>query len=127
MSKEDHFRKLEHMYLSAPTNTYYNPEIEISQGQARVSIPVNPKHFHAANAVHGAVYFKALDDAAFFAVQSLVEDVFVLTVSFNLSITRPVSEGVMQSTGKVVHASTRLFLAEFQSFRYFSLTSNTAA
>jgi acyl-coenzyme A thioesterase PaaI-like protein len=36
-------------------------------------------HHHSIHAVHGSVYFKALDDAAFFAVNSLVEDVFVLT------------------------------------------------
>jgi uncharacterized protein (TIGR00369 family) len=112
MPTDEHFRKLERMYLSAPTNDYYNPTIEISKGRARVSIPVEAKHFHAAHAVHGSVYFKALDDAAFFAVQSLVEDVFVLTVSFTLYLTRPITEGVMHSTGKVVHASKRLFLAE---------------
>ena len=112
MPTEEHFRKLERMYLTAPTNAYYNPSIEISEELANVSIPVDPKHFHAADAVHGSVYFKALDDAAFFAVQSLVEDVFVLTVSFTLYLTRPITEGIMHSTGKVVNTSKRLYLAE---------------
>jgi hypothetical protein len=35
---------------------------------------VRPDFFHAAHAVHGSVYFKALDDAAFFAVASLVQE-----------------------------------------------------
>lgn len=112
MSTPEHFRKLERMYLSAPVNEYYAPEIHISKGQAQVSIPVRRDFFHAANAVHGAVYFKLLDDSSFFAANSLVEDVFVLTVSYNVYFTRPVSEGVMKATGKVVQASRRLIIAE---------------
>jgi len=109
---EEHFRKLERMYLSALVNQYYAPQIHISQGQAQVSISVRSDFFHAANAVHGAVYFKLLDDSAFFAANSLVEDVFVLTVSYNVYFTRPISEGVMKATGKVVQASRRLIIAE---------------
>ena len=112
MGTEEHFRKLERMYLSAPVNQFYAPEIYITEGQAQVSIPVRPDFFHAANAVHGAVYFKLLDDTAFFAANSLVEDVFVLTVSYNVYFTRPISEGMMKATGKVVQASRRLIIAE---------------
>jgi uncharacterized protein (TIGR00369 family) len=112
MGNEEHYRKLERMYLSAPVNEYYRPEIHISEGQAQVTIPVRPDFFHAANAVHGAVYFKLLDDSSFFAANSLVEDVFVLTVSYNVYFTRPVSEGVMKATAKVVQASRRLIIAE---------------
>ena len=112
MSNEEHYRKLERMYLSAPINEYYAPEIHISEGQAQVMIPVRRDFFHAADAVHGAVYFKLLDDSSFFAANSLVEDVFVLTVSYNVYFTRPVSGGVMKATGKVVQSSRRLIIAE---------------
>jgi uncharacterized protein (TIGR00369 family) len=112
MADEDHFRKLERMYLSAPVNEYYAPEIQISEGWARVTMPVRPNFFHAANAVHGAVYFKLLDDSSFFAANSLVEDVIVLTASYNVYFIRPVSEGVMTATGKVVQASRRLIIVE---------------
>jgi uncharacterized protein (TIGR00369 family) len=112
MSNEEHYRKLERMYLSAPVNEYYAPEIRISEGQAQVSIPVRRDFFHAADAVHGAVYFKLLDDSSFFAANSLVDDVFVLTVSYNVYFTRPVSEGMMKATAKVVQASRRLIIAE---------------
>jgi uncharacterized protein (TIGR00369 family) len=77
---------------------------------------VRPDFFHAAGAIHGAVYFKAMDDAAFFAVQSIVDDVFVLTVSFNVYLTRPVSEGTLRCGGRVVHRSRQLFLAEAELF-----------
>jgi uncharacterized protein (TIGR00369 family) len=100
------------MYASAPVNEYYTPKMRVSEGRAEVIMSVRPDFFHAAGAVHGLVYFKALDDAAFFAVNSLVEDVFMLTVSFNIYLTRPIAEGEMKATGRVVHRSRHLFVAE---------------
>ncbi len=108
----EHYRKLENMYLAAPFNDFFEPEITIGDGEAEIIYQVKPEYFHAAFAVHGAVYFKAMDDAAFFAVNSRVEDVFVLTVSFTTYLTRPISEGYMKAKGKIVHQSRRLFLAE---------------
>ena len=112
MTPADHYRKLERMYLSAPVNEFYAPTIHIGRGEATVSIAVRPEFFHAANAVHGVVYFKLLDDSSFFAANSLVEDVFVLTVSYTVYFTRPVSNGVMTAKAKVVQASKRLLIAE---------------
>ena len=112
MPTAEHYHKLERMYVSAPINAYYAPTICIGEGRAEVTIAVRPEFFHAAGAVHGAVYFKLLDDAAFFAVNSLVDDLFVVTVSFNLYLTRPVSKGQMRASGRVVHRSQRLFIAE---------------
>ena len=100
------------MYAFAPTNSYYKPTMRVDEGYAEVIIPVRQDFFHAADAVHGAVYFKALDDAAFFAVNSLVNDVFVLTVAFNIYLTRPVSQGEMKAIGQVIHRSQRLFIAQ---------------
>jgi acyl-coenzyme A thioesterase PaaI-like protein len=37
----------------------------VDEGYAEVVIPVRQDLLHAAGAAHGAVYFKALDDAAF--------------------------------------------------------------
>ena len=112
MPNEEHFRKLERMYSTARINAFFAPTLHITEGQAEITVPVRPDFFHAAHAVHGAVYFKMLDEAAFFAVNSLVEDVFVLTVTFNLYLTRPVTAGLLTAKGRVVHASKRLYVAE---------------
>ncbi|WP_332899822.1 PaaI family thioesterase [Haladaptatus sp. CMSO5] len=112
MPNTAHFRKLERMYAAAPCNEYYEPEIDIEEGKATLTMPVKEEQFHAANAVHGSSYFKALDDAAFFAVNSLVEDVFVLTSQFNLYLTRPITEGWMEAVGEVVHESGSQFIAD---------------
>ena len=113
---EEHFRKLERMYATAPINRYFEPKLTVSNGAAELVIPIRPDFFHAAHAVHGSVYFKALDDAAFFAVNSLVPEVFVLTVSYNIYLTRPVTEGILRAVGKVVHQSRNLFLADAELF-----------
>lgn len=79
-------------------------------------MPIRPDFFHAAHAVHGSVYFEALDDASFFAVHSLVTDVFVLTASYNIYLTRPVAEGTLRSAGRVVHRSKNVLIAEAELF-----------
>ncbi len=112
MSKDNHFTRLENMYLAAPVNQIYQPKIIVSDSKAEIEIALSEKYFHAAGAVHGSVYFKLLDDAAFFAANSLERDVFVLTTSFTLYITRPVSTGIMKAIGKVVNRNKSQFIAE---------------
>ena len=116
MSSEEHYRKLERMYGTAPVNKYFRPVMHIAQGTAEVTIAARQDFYHAAGAVHGVVYFKLLDDAAFFAANSLVEDVFVLTVSLNSYLTRPIVEGEMKAVGRVVHESGRLIIADAEVF-----------
>jgi uncharacterized protein (TIGR00369 family) len=109
---KQHFRKLERMYAAAPCNRYYRPKIAVSEGAAEIRIPVRKKFFHAAGAVHGSVYFKILDDAAFFACNSMVRDFLVLTASFSVTLVRPVTAGTMRGEGKVLNATRNLMMAE---------------
>ncbi|MEN8235389.1 MAG: PaaI family thioesterase [Actinomycetota bacterium] len=110
--RADHYRKLERMYLSAPLNDFYQPTIEISEAQAIISSAVREDFFHAAGAVHGSVYFKLLDDSSWFAVASLIPDVFVLTTTFTTYLTRPVSSGTITAVGRVVNEGRTQYLAE---------------
>lgn len=107
-----HFRALESMYQAAPINEFYQPTMTVSEGEATIEIDVKKELFHSAHAVHGSSYFKMLDDAAFFAANSLEPDVFVLTTSFTTYITRPISEGKMIAKGKVVNRNKSQFIAE---------------
>lgn len=113
----EHFLKLKHMYETANSQAQFAPStVTISEGKATVELPIVDKYLHAAHAVHGSLYFKVMDDATFFAAQSLVEDVFILTTSFNLHFTRPVKSGTMKAVGKVVYSSRRLLIAEAAVF-----------
>ncbi len=112
MSLEEHRAALERMYLAGPINRIYEPSICVGDATATIEMDVDERFFHSAGAMHGSVYFKMLDDAAFFAVNSIVPDVFVLTTSFVTYLTRPVSSGRIRSVGKVVSRSRTQFVAE---------------
>jgi uncharacterized protein (TIGR00369 family) len=100
------------MMHSAPLVKLVGARARIGNGTAEITIPVRRELFHAANALHGSIYFLALDNAAFFAVNSLIEDVFVLTTSFTISLSRPVSSGEIRAVGKVINKDTNQFFAE---------------
>ena len=101
------------MYDRAPINKWFRPSLRIpAEGRSEIAMAVREDFHHAAHAIHGAVYFKALDDATFFAVQSVVTDFFVVTSSFQLYFLRPVSEGHLLARGQVVSRSKRLYVAE---------------
>jgi uncharacterized protein (TIGR00369 family) len=108
-----HFETLVAMYDRAPINKWFQPVLRISEeGRAEIEMTVREDFYHAARAIHGAVYFKALDDATFFAAQSLVTDCFLVTSSFQLYFLRPVSEGRLLASGQVVSRSKRLYVVE---------------
>ena len=110
----DHYHRLERLYASAPVTQWFGTSIQIEDGRAEVRVSARPEFHHAANAVHGSVYFRLLDDASFFAVSSRVTDVFVLTVSFTVHLLRPVADGELRAVGHVIHGGGRLFVAESQ-------------
>jgi len=109
---EDHYRKLERMYHKAPTNEYYQPLLEVGEGIPRLSLAVRKDFFYAAGAVHGSVYFKALDDAAFFAASSVADNVMLLTTSFTVYLIRPVTDGQLVCRGRLVSRTRTLLIAE---------------
>ena len=102
------------MYLNANINTmmFSTTTAKISEAKAEIGLTISKKHFHALGAIHGSVYFKLLDDSAYFAVSSLIKDYFILTTSFNLNIIKPASKGILTGIGKVKFQSKNIFTAE---------------
>ncbi|MFN3591766.1 MAG: PaaI family thioesterase, partial [Thermaurantiacus sp.] len=108
-----HHRALERLYATAPVNRLFPSRLHIpGTGLAEIRFAVTAAHFHAAGASHGTIYFKMLDDAAFYAAATLVRDVFVLTTQFNLFLTRPLGEGPLLAHGRWVSGERRMLLAE---------------
>ena len=100
------------MYLAATTNEYFNPDVRIWKEGAEISIQVDPKFFHSGGALHGSVYFKLLDDSAFFAANSVEIDCFVLTADFRIDLLRPCVGGRITATGSIIRAGRQDILAE---------------
>ena len=108
-----HFRALERLYASAPINRTFRSTLGIeAEGRARIDFTITPETHHAAGAAHGAVYFKMLDDAAFYAANTLITDRFLLTTSFNLHFTRPVRAGRVVAQGRWISGRRRVLVAE---------------
>jgi uncharacterized protein (TIGR00369 family) len=108
-----HFRALEQLYASAPINLLFRSSLTLAEaGQSRIDFAVEPAAFHAAGAAHGTVYFKMLDDAAFYAANSLVSDRFLLTTAFNLHFTKPLREGPAFAEGRWISGKRRVFVAD---------------
>jgi len=100
------------MHKAANINKFYNPKLRLSEGTAEIEVDVVEKFFHAGGAVHGSVYFKMLDDAAWYAANSLERDFFLVTTSFTTYITRPVSNGVVRAVGTVLNRNKSQFISE---------------
>ncbi|WP_109807939.1 PaaI family thioesterase [Sphingosinithalassobacter portus] len=108
-----HFRALESLYDAAPINQLFDSVLEIPEsGIARIRFTIDSRFFHAAGAAHGTSYFKMLDDAAFYAANSLVTDRFLLTTAFNILLTKPLPEGPVIAEGRWVSGQRRVFVAE---------------
>ena len=108
-----HHRSLERLYASAPINRLFASTLSIpEEGKARITFDVDEKTFHAAGAAHGTLYFKMLDDAAFYAANTYATDRFLLTTSFNLHFTKPIREGRIMAEGRWISGKRRVFVAE---------------
>lgn len=108
-----HFRALESLYRSAAINHLFESSLEIAEaGVARIRFEVSPASFHAAGAAHGTLYFKMMDDAAFYACNSLVSDRFLLTTAFNMVFTQPLRAGPVIAEGRWISGRRRVFVGE---------------
>lgn len=109
---ENHHRGLERIYLAAPINQFFQPSLSIESGRATIHMTVRPDFHHTAGAMHGSVYFKALDDAAYFAANSMEETFFLLTADYRVDFLRPIVTGVITATGRVTNPGRKDILAE---------------
>ena len=108
-----HLRALESLYDSAPVNRLFESRLSLAEaGRSQIDFTVAPTAYHAAGAAHGTLYFKMLDDAAFYAANALVSDRFLLTTAFNLHFTKPMKEGPARAEGRWISGRRRVFVAE---------------
>ena len=109
---EAHAERLERLYLASPYNEYHEPGIRISEGEADILITIREELAHDEAPVPGPICFKAMNDAAVFAVNSLVDDARVFTVNFSISLTRMAATGDLMARGRFVGMSGDHYLAQ---------------
>ena len=108
-----HHRRLEKMLQLAPINQniFEGSKIMVSDGKAVLELDIHEKYFHAADAMHGAVYFKLLDDSAYFAAASMEETYFILTKSYEVKLKRPVQADHLTAEGWVEEMNDQEIIA----------------
>lgn len=109
--RQEHYERLERIYLAAPYNEFHEPGIRVSAGEADVVIPIQDKLSHPAG-IPGTLILKAMNDSAAFAVNSLVERHYVLTASFEVSLTGTIPRQEIIARGRFVGMSGNKYLAE---------------
>lgn len=99
----EHYQKLEKMFYGAPIQGFLSGvSVKVSEGKAEYTLNIKEAYFHGADAMHGAIYFKMLDDAAYFAAASLETEYFMLTKSYTIHFRRPVLVDTLTAIGEVV-------------------------
>jgi uncharacterized protein (TIGR00369 family) len=113
MSDGSHYRKLETLFQSATLNQgiFKGSELEVEFEKATLRLAIGKQYFHAADAMHGAIYFKLLDDSAYFASASIEKTYFLLTKSYTIHFRRPVMEDDLTAIGKVMEVNEKEILA----------------
>lgn len=107
-----HHAKLVNLFQTAAIQQIFAGSVlELSNGKSKITYPISPTLFHGGNALHGAAYFKLLDDAAYFAAATQEPENFLVTVRFNLTLIRPLEEGVIWAEGICNAAPARKYLA----------------
>lgn len=108
----EHFERLKTMYSLAPIHNFYEGiELIVSENKAEIILPIDQRYFHGGMSTHGSVYFKVLDDAAYFACQSVITDFFIVTTNFSINLLRPITGGTIRALGEMDFVSANLFTA----------------
>ncbi len=108
-----HFEGLIRIFHSAPIQELLEGAvISLEEGKATYQLQIKEEYFHAADALHGAIYFKLLDDSAYFAAATLEQEYFLLTKSYQINFKRPVQEDVLTAKGEVLSVSEKEIISK---------------
>jgi uncharacterized protein (TIGR00369 family) len=109
---DEHHHKLQRMYAGAPISQLYGATVRIGDAYADVRFALAPTFDHRAHGTQGSVYYRALDDAAFFAASACEVRRLLTTVSFQINFLQPVAQGQLFANGIVVHQNGELLFAQ---------------
>jgi len=91
------------MFHAAPIQEMLSgATMKVEAKKATYKLSIKKDYFHAAEALHGAIYFKLLDDAAYFAAASQEDTYFLLTRSYSIHFKRPVEIDQLTAIGEVI-------------------------
>lgn len=110
-----HLRRLERVYHAAPTNGLTPARLALQSAAARLEMDIRDAYRQAVGELHGMLYFKVLDEASFYAANTLVDDVFLTTAAMHVQFLRPVDGAHLVATAQVVHAARSSFIVDAEA------------
>lgn len=118
MRSHDHFQALIALFNAAPINQkiYESSKLKISEGRAEYFLNIESQYFHGGEALHGSVYFKMLDDTAYFAAASQETEFFLVTKNYEIDFLRPVKVERLKATAEVQNEQGREITVEARLF-----------
>lgn len=113
-----HTNRLSQMYGKSPIhqNCFLHAKLEFETDLARIILPEAERYHHAGGGVHGSVFFKLLDDAAYFSAQKTESTFFLLTQSFQIRFLRPGKSGILKAEGRIRHQGKDHWICESRVF-----------
>lgn len=113
-----HTERLSSMYGKSPIhqNCFHHARLEFEKDRARIYLPDAERYHHAGGGVHGSVFFKLLDDAAYFSAQQTEPTFFLLTQSFQIRFLRPGKAGLLKAEGQIRHQGKEYWICESRVF-----------
>ncbi len=114
MAESTHLERLTRGFYAAPSWQGTQSEIafDVEAHTATILQPVLPEMMNACFRMHGMHYFRLMDESGFFAAQAEIEDFVLVTTSFNLYFTRPVSSGTVRAVGKLAYHNKQQYITE---------------
>ncbi len=106
METIEHQKRLQRVYASAPIMRFYNTSyLRFLEEGTTTTLTVESKYFHGQRALHNSVYFRMLEDAAYFACAAQEPDFHLSTSSFTTNFEEPVSTGKIKAIGTVLKST----------------------
>ena len=99
-------------YLKHPMHHNLNMNVELGNKSATIQLTIHDSIINLVGIVHGAIYFKLIDDACFFAALSAKKSNFVATSNMTIHYLTPASEGVLIAHAKMITKQGRKYLCE---------------
>ena len=99
-------------YLKHPMHHNLNMNVELGKNSATITMTIHDSVINLVGILHGAIYFKLIDDACFFAALSAQESSFVATSNMTIHYLKPASKGVLIAHAKMITKQGRKYLCE---------------
>lgn len=109
---EKRLQRLERSYLNGPVKGMRGIGIRLAEGEADIVLPLSKTYIDGVGGVSDAVCFKLMSDSAVQAINSLSNDVIVLTSEFSFTLTHSKPSGDLIVRGRYVGMAGNHYLAD---------------